>query len=207
MTVKKQKTPLVVEPFVPIKLKKIGERHGDRIGDEFKPPNQEPKPKKISEPKPKKVVSKSTKVKKPKPPRKRKPRKPSQKTIEKRTEYSEKFKIELRANATKAELLFKSNLDLYEIEYEFQKEIITRKSFIVADFYIPALRLMVELDGGYHFNKEQKEKDRQKDIEYRSRGFKILRMQNERVSTFDFLELKESVVNKKPTSYLRRNIY
>ncbi|MHB8871666.1 MAG: endonuclease domain-containing protein [Candidatus Doudnabacteria bacterium] len=207
MAVKKQKEPMVIEPFIPIKLKKIGERHGDKIGDEFKPPNQEPKPKKISEPNPKKVALKSTKAKKTKTPRKRKPRKPSRKTIEKRTEYSEKFKIELRENATKAELLFKSNLDLYEIEYVFQKEIITRKSFIVADFYIPELNLMVELDGGYHYNKEQREKDRVKDIEYRSRGFKVLRMQNERVSTFDFLELKESVVNKKPTPYLRRNIY
>lgn len=207
MTVKKPKTPLVVEPFTPPRLTKIGERHGKMIGDEFKPPNQEPKPKKVSEPKPKKIVLKSPKSKKPKPPRKRKHRKPSQKTIERRTEYSEKFKAELRENATKAELLFKSNLDLYEIEYEFQKELITRKSFIVADFYIPALNLMVELDGGYHNNKEQRDKDKQKDVEYKNNGFKVLRMTNERVSSFKFLELKESVVNKKPTPYLKRNIY
>lgn len=212
MVQKKKKDPTVVAPFTPVGLKKIGERHGEFISDEFKPKNQAPKPKK------KKVVLKPKKQKSPtgsvlpkiNKPNSRKPRKtrnPSPKTIAKRIAYSEAFKEELRKNATKAELLFKGNLDSYEIEYEFQKEVITKKSFIVADFYIPSLKLMVELDGGYHNNKEQLEKDRQKDIEYRKNGFKVLRMPNEHVPSFDFDQLKISIDQELPTEYLKRMIY
>lgn len=201
---------MVVAPFIPIGLKKIGERHGNKIGYEFKPQNQQPKPKKykaISKDKPTINVSKSSALGKKKRRPSKKQRKPSQKTILKRISYSESFKEELRKNATKAELLFKANLDSYEIEYEFQKEVITRKSFIVADFYIPSLKLMVELDGGYHNDKEQKKKDRQKDIEYHNNGFNVLRMMNEQVNSFDFDQLKMSIDQETPTEYLKKMIY
>lgn len=208
MAVAKKKEPIfMAPPVIKVGWVKIGERHGDLIGDEFKPKNQTPKRTKKIVPVKGSVSTKKSKVVKKTPRVKKKTKKPSPKTIQRRTEYSEILKEELRLSATKAELLFKSNLELYEIEHEFQKELITNKSFIIADFYIPSLRLMVELDGGYHNMKEQKEKDRMKDIEYRNKGFKVLRMSNEQVNYFDFLELKESVVNKKPNQYLRKFIY
>lgn len=205
--IQSKKVNSIEPPIISVKLKKIGERHGDKIGDEFKPPNQKPKPRKVSKKKKKVIVKPKIVETKPKTKRNRKPRNPSPKTIEKRTAYSEKFKNGLREKATKAELSFKGNLDAYEIEYEFQKEVITRKSFIVADFYIPSLKLMVELDGGYHNDKEQKKKDRQKDIEYHNNGFNVLRMMNEQVNSFDFDQLKMSIDQETPTEYLKKMIY
>lgn len=212
MPAKKTKDQLVVAPFTPPKLTKIGERHGKFISDEFKPEKRTPKPKvkkvpKIPTEEERFLASFKKKPKQRKPRKNRKPKPLTQKTIERRTASSEVFKDKLRENATKSELLFKGNLDTWEIEYEFQKELITKKSFIIADFYIPSLNLMVELDGGYHSSKEQKDKDREKDIEYKNNGFKVLRIVNEKVKDFNFMELKKSDNQKSPTPHLRRIIY
>jgi uroporphyrinogen-III synthase len=54
------------------------------------------------------------------------------------------------------------------------------KDYIV-DFYCYELKLVIELDGGYHDAPEQKYKDEQRDIHLKVLGYKVLRFKNEMV--------------------------
>ena len=73
---------------------------------------------------------------------------------------AERYKHILEVNATYAERLLKTFLT-GKIDFEFQKIIYTdnKKHFFIADFYIPSKNLIVELDGEYHDNIKQQDKD------------------------------------------------
>lgn len=73
---------------------------------------------------------------------------------------AEHYKHILEVNATYAERLLKTFL-AGKIDFEFQKIIYTdnKKHFFIADFYIPSKNLIVELDGEYHDNIKQQDKD------------------------------------------------
>lgn len=190
MTNKKKKEPLVVAPpITSVKLKKIGERHGDQIGDEFKPKRQlvvKKKPSKSSETKGKDIWDEDHKEK--------------QRTLEVR-------KRNLRESATKYERFFESKLKRLNIDHLFQKGFIDGLNFMISDFYIPKLKLVVELDGEYHYTEKQQQRDYFKDKHYKERKCKILRIPNKQAYDFDFDELKISVDQGFPTEYLKRMIY
>lgn len=183
MTSKKEKEPLVIAPLtVSVRLKKIGERHGDLIGDEFKPST----PDRF---KPKQEV-KTTKAK-----TKKELYADKQRTLERR-------KTKLRLKATEHEVFFLYHLKRLKIKHQFQKGVIDKDHFMIPDFFIPSLNMVVELDGGYHYSSKQQYRDYYKDKHYEERGFRILRMKNEDIYTFDFDELKRSVDQRTPTEYL-----
>ena len=72
---------------------------------------------------------------------------------------AERYKHILEVNATYAERLLKTFLT-GKIDFEFQKIIYTdNKHFFIADFYIPSKNLIVELDGEYHNDAKQQDKD------------------------------------------------
>lgn len=73
---------------------------------------------------------------------------------------AEHYKHILEVNATYAERVLYSFLT-GKIDFEFQKIIYTdnKKHFFIADFYIPSKNLIIELDGEYHDNAKQQNKD------------------------------------------------
>ena len=72
---------------------------------------------------------------------------------------AEHYKHILEVNATYAERLLKTFL-AGKIDFEFQKIIYTdNKHFFIADFYIPSKNLIIELDGEYHNDAKQQDKD------------------------------------------------
>ena len=75
---------------------------------------------------------------------------------------AEYYKHILEVNATYAERLLKAFLT-GKIDFEFQKIIYTdNKHFFIADFYIPSKNLIIELDGEYHDNVKQQNKEQRK---------------------------------------------
>lgn len=48
----------------------------------------------------------------------------------------------------------------------------------IADFYLPAQRAIVEVDGGYHEDDDQAERDARRDELFRGWGYSILRVQD-----------------------------
>ena len=72
---------------------------------------------------------------------------------------AEHYKHILEVNATYAERLLKTFLT-GKRDFEFQKIIYTdNKHFFIADFYIPSKNLIIELDGEYHNDAKQQDKD------------------------------------------------
>ncbi|MOA12410.1 hypothetical protein D3C78_1323980 [compost metagenome] len=53
-------------------------------------------------------------------------------------------------------------------------------SYIV-DFYSHEYLLVIEVDGGYHFTKEQQEYDHQRSLELMQFGLKVIRFSNEEI--------------------------
>ena len=101
---------------------------------------------------------------------------------------AEKHKSKLTKLQTEAEKLLKAMLKSYHIEYEFQKIIYykdldeNKEKYYIVDFYIPTLDLIVELDGGYHNDPDQKVKDATRTRRLRNKGFKkLIRFKNEEI--------------------------
>jgi very-short-patch-repair endonuclease len=70
-----------------------------------------------------------------------------------------KYQKKLIENATPSEIAFKQILADMRLQYEFQRTFSRGNCFAIADFFIPALNCIVEIDGNYHKTIKQKRKD------------------------------------------------
>ena len=95
---------------------------------------------------------------------------------------AEHYKHILEVNATYAERLLKTFL-AGKIDFEFQKIIYTdnKKHFFIADFYIPSKNLIIELDGEYHNDAKQQDKDIWRTKLLNSLGYKVIRFKNSQI--------------------------
>ena len=95
---------------------------------------------------------------------------------------AEYYKHILEVNATYAERLLKTFLT-GKIDFEFQKIIYTdNKHFFIADFYIPSKNLIIELDGEYHDNIKQQNKDIWRTQLLHSLGYRVIRFKNKQIT-------------------------
>ena len=95
---------------------------------------------------------------------------------------AERYKHILEVNATYAERLLKTFLT-GKIDFEFQKIIYTdNKHFFIADFYIPSKNLIIELDGGYHNDAKQQDKDIWRTKLLNSLGYRVIRFKNKQIT-------------------------
>ena len=95
---------------------------------------------------------------------------------------AEYYKHILEVNATYAERLLKTFLT-GKIDFEFQKIIYTdnKRHFFIADFYFPSKNLIVELDGEYHDNIKQRDKDIWRTQILKSLGYEVIRFKNKQI--------------------------
>ena len=95
---------------------------------------------------------------------------------------AERYKHILEVNATYAERLLKTFLT-GKIDFEFQKIIYTdNKHFFIADFYISSKNLIIELDGEYHNDAKQQDKDIWRTNILNSLGYKVIRFKNSQIT-------------------------
>ena len=83
----------------------------------------------------------------------------------------------LRNNLTDAELLLWSHLrrrQLWNTQFYRQKSL---GNYIV-DFYAPSAKLVIEVDGGQHFEEVHKTRDKVRDLHLIKMGLRILRFDN-----------------------------
>lgn len=68
------------------------------------------------------------------------------------------------------------------VERETDRRIKFRRQFgigpFVVDFYCPTLRLVIELDGAYHFSEEMESYDEQRSLYLARNDIKVLRFEN-----------------------------
>ena len=92
-------------------------------------------------------------------------------------EYAKQLRAE---KSTKAEKALWKKLRLKKLRgfrFRFQHPI----GNYIADFYCHEKKLIIEIDGGYHFKKEQKELDEMRTEWLNEKGMKVIRFKNEDV--------------------------
>ena len=78
---------------------------------------------------------------------------------------------------TDAEMLLWSKLRGKQLKgFQFYRQKIIGD--YIADFYCPKARLVIEVDGGQHFDVEARKKDREKDDHMAKEGITVLRFSN-----------------------------
>ena len=83
----------------------------------------------------------------------------------------------MRKNPTPSEEVLAGLFEHYKVRALFQKGwLIKGGTFYISDFYLPSCKTVIEVDGASHDDPRQKEKDKEKDQYYASRGFKVLRL-------------------------------
>ena len=89
-----------------------------------------------------------------------------------------KYSKMLTKRATVSEKKFKTKLRALDYKFDFQKPFNDKSHLYVADFYIPLLGLIIELDGGYHTTLQQQEQDVLRDDWFIKNGYHIWRLSN-----------------------------
>ena len=78
-----------------------------------------------------------------------------------------------------------------------QYPINTGRHVYFADLYIPALRLIVEIDGGYHCSKDQRRKDSNRSANIRRLGYHVCRLSNGDARNVSKLQAKIKMMQKR----------
>lgn len=105
------------------------------------------------------------------------------------TQKLKEFAERMRNNPTFYERKFYDYLVQHRVNFEFQKILYCTKSYIV-DFFLIDYKVVVEIDGEYHYNEDQKEKDWQRSLDiYKTYGYKVLRISNKQIE-YDHFEEK-----------------
>ncbi|HSW54394.1 MAG TPA: endonuclease domain-containing protein [Ignavibacteriaceae bacterium] len=104
----------------------------------------------------------------------------------------------LRNNPTQAEAFlwgYLKNSQFEERKFRRQSSI---KSFIV-DFYCPEERLVIELDGDFHFDENAMKNDQRRTMKLEEAGLKVIRFENQEV----LLNLEKAL--KEIKSHFKKN--
>lgn len=113
--------------------------------------------------------------------------------------------VRLRRDATKSEIVLRRKLcDMGLNRHRFQKFFITEKKIYIADFYIQSLKLIIEVDGGYHFTESQIKIDADKDRFYLNQRDvdKVLRLTDEQALYLSHHEIHDIIKKMKKKEVL-----
>lgn len=114
----------------------------------------------------------------------------------KQSEIIKKYVAQNKKSATIHESLMMLKLKVNFIKFDFQYPIIKGDTFIICDFFIPKYKLVIELDGAYHDEILQAYKDIERDKFLISKGYKVIRLWNKDVDTFDTSSIKDIEIPK-----------
>ena len=93
--------------------------------------------------------------------------------------YLFEYARELRNNPTCAENLLWKKLRNNQLEVKFRRQ--HPISDYIVDFYCHKLKLVVEIDGGYHLTRDQKKYDKYRAEDLSELGITIIRFTNDQV--------------------------
>jgi len=103
-----------------------------------------------------------------------------------------KYSKELSNKATIWELEFNAKLESTGESFIFQHPVICKKErLFILDFYIPSLKLAIELDGRSHYTKHGASKDKKRTDMLKKEGIKVVRISNSLVKSITIKNIKE----------------
>lgn len=125
---------------------------------------------------------------------------------------AEDFRSDLIKKQTRSEARMKVALKELNVKYEFQKIFYTEKSFYIVDFYLPEYNVVIEVDGGYHNDKEQKVKDNNRTLKLTEDINHVYRIKNESVDNIEIakgivgrfiVKAKEKLINERVNTHFK----
>ena len=99
------------------------------------------------------------------------------------------FSRKLRNNSTLGEILLWQKLRAGSMNYTFNRQ--KPLGRYIVDFYCKPLKLVIEIDGSYHFEEEQKVKDNERQKLLEEMGLYFLRFSEQQVRKDMDIVLKE----------------
>ncbi len=118
-------------------------------------------------------------------------------------DYNKKLKPfaqKLRRDATEAEQILWVHIrkkQILGVQFYRQKPI----GKYIADFYCPKAKLVIEVDGGQHFESTQEKSDQKRDAYFSSLGLEVLRVSN--LDVFKNLDSVLDVIYEKVKNNLK----
>ena len=92
--------------------------------------------------------------------------------------WKKQRRLDLLAKTTPAEKAAIANMKRLGLKVVCQLPIETGRRLFFADIAIPAMRLLVEIDGGYHNSTKQRRLDRNRSACLRRKGWRVARLTN-----------------------------
>jgi len=103
-------------------------------------------------------------------------------------------KLQLCINATKHEKTMKELLEKMGVMFQFQKGFLAGGVMYIADFYLPRPYMtVIEIDGDSHSTIEQQRRDAKRNLYWKSRDMKVLRITNVEVETMTAEDLRKMI--------------
>lgn len=96
----------------------------------------------------------------------------------KRAKLAEKRKEKLRFSMTRAEENVMKLLTLAGEEFIFQEAFFDEWYFLIADFWLPKRKLIIEVDGHSHDSKEKKKQEAKRRRWLKKKGIGVIRIKN-----------------------------
>lgn len=107
------------------------------------------------------------------------------------------MRCDLLSHTTEAEKAAAKNCMLLGYEIVHQQPIVTGMKLYFADIYIPELKTILELDGGYHYAKTQKRKDSNRSAGIWRMGYHVVRLSNHDARDIKKVEAKLELIKRK----------
>ena len=122
-------------------------------------------------------------------------KKPSPHTdLIKRAEIAEERVKSLRFNITKSERNILHLLEDLGYEFIFQYALFDEWYFIIADFYLPRFRIIIEVDGPSHLDKDKKKQERKRKTWLEKQGIHVLRIKNSATTSMTKEQLQYKII-------------
>lgn len=108
-----------------------------------------------------------------------------------------RMRQDLMSKTSNAEKAAIRNCELLGYKVVRQQPITTGRKLYFADIYLPELKVIVEIDGGYHYTKSQKRKDGNRSAGIWRMGYHVVRLSNHDARNINKVKAKIELIKKK----------
>lgn len=105
-------------------------------------------------------------------------------------EWIETKRYELQYSVNKYEHLLGAFLLSHDVKFIHQAPFVINGKIYFLDFFIPSLRIAIEVDGVSHSWHDHPNKDSNRDMDFKTIGVKTIRISNDEVSSKKYLEIR-----------------
>lgn len=108
-----------------------------------------------------------------------------------------RMRKDLMSKTSDAEKAAIRNCELLGYKVVRQQPIMTGRKLYFADIYLPELKIIVEVDGGYHFTSSQKRKDNNRSSDIWRMGYHVVRLSNHDARDINKVKAKIELIKRR----------